>query len=179
MLVLSFATVAVNIWTWPACTDAVVGDIVTDMAGGSGAGPELEPPPQPLTNAIAIAIVMIAGAKKYCPTPCAWTRLKAVSVSSYFRDKSLPRGGKLCNNVTSVFKPLCKGLNTSGMVPKRRFYSASWSPTPLYDPPWMIIPKKGRRQDPRPESPVHTSFPSRSVTFFPGSRLPRAGSHLY
>jgi hypothetical protein len=78
LLVLSFATVAVSIWTWPAWTDAVVGDTVTDMAGGSGA--ELEPPPQPLTNAIAIAIVMIAGAKKYCSTRCAWTRLKAVSV---------------------------------------------------------------------------------------------------
>jgi hypothetical protein len=82
LFALSFATVAVNIWTWPVFTDAVVGDTVTDMAGGSGEGLELEPPPQPLTNAIAIAItiVMMAGTNKCCPTRCAWTRIKAVSV---------------------------------------------------------------------------------------------------
>src|SRR5580704_7533962 len=50
---LSFTTFAVNVAAWPACTEAIVGEMATEIGAGVGAaGVLMERPPHPAMRSI-------------------------------------------------------------------------------------------------------------------------------
>jgi hypothetical protein len=90
LLALSFATVAVNVWLSPACTDAVVGATVTDIGVAVDDVP-LDPPPQPFTKPATIASANTDRAARFVRT-----RNKAVSclfVINFFQMKRFRGAG--------------------------------------------------------------------------------------
>jgi hypothetical protein len=157
LFALSLATVAVNDWLCPVCTDEVAGDTVTETGAG-GAGCCVDEPPQPASHATVNITNEIPEVR---PTSAC---VNADLPSSYFRSSQIPISeAESLVYVQIVSRPSFHAHrdSVSGTTAKGRIER---------------LQEKRRRARSRPNHPGVLPFRGLFVLVFPRStKLPRGG----